>query len=117
MKKTGKIIAIIVVLALVVSGVFLFAGGRKNTAYSEEIARTQDISTYYTFSGNLSTKDSQIVTSTAKTTVKECLFSEGDAVKKNDIILKFSSGGTARAPMDGTLSNLYVEEGDEVTIG
>ena len=117
MKKTGKIIAIIVVLALVVSGVFLFAGGRKNTAYREEIARTQDISTYYTFSGNLSTKDSQIVTSTAKTTVKECLFSEGDAVKKNDIILKFSSGGTARAPMDGTLSNLYVEEGDEVTMG
>ena len=117
MKKTGKIIAIIVVLALVVSGVFLFAGGRKNAAYSEEIARTQDISTYYTFSGNLSTKDSQIVTSTAKTTVKECLFSEGDVVKKNDIILKFSSGGTARAPMDGTLSNLYVEEGDEVTMG
>lgn len=53
-------------LALVVSGVFLFAGGQKNAAYSEEIARTQDISTYYTFSGNLSTKDSQIVTSTAK---------------------------------------------------
>ena len=79
MKKTGKIIAIIVVLALVVSGVFLFAGGRKNTAYREEIARTQDISTYYTFSGNLSTKDSQIVTSTAKTTVKECLFSEGSS--------------------------------------
>ena len=110
MKKTGKIIAIIVVLALVAGGVSLFAGGRKNAAYSEEIARTQDISTYYTFSGNLSTKDSQIVTSTAKTTVKECLFSEGGAVK-------FSSGGTARAPMDGTLSNLYVEEGDEVTMG
>ena len=108
MKKTGKIIAIIVVLALVAGGVYLFAGGRKNTAYREEIARTQDISTYFTFSGNLSTKDSQIVTSTAKTTVKECLFSEGDVVKKNDIILKFSSGGTARAPMDG---------GDEVTIG
>ena len=117
MKKAGKIIAIIVVLALVAGGVYLFAGGRKNAAYSEEIARTQDISTYYTFSGNLSTKDSQIVTSTAKTTVKECLFSEGDEVKKNDIILKFSSGGTARAPMDGTLSNLYVEEGDEVTMG
>lgn len=117
MKKTGKIIAIIVVLALVAGGVYIFAGGRKNAAYSEEIARTQDISTYYTFSGNLSTKDSQIVTSTAKTTVKECLFSEGDEVKKNDIILKFSSGGTARAPMDGTLSNLYVEEGDEVTMG
>ena len=44
-------------------------------------------------------------------------YSEGDEVKKNDIILKFSSGGTARAPMDGTLSNLYVEEGDEVTMG
>lgn len=28
MKKTGKIIAIIVVLALVVGGVYLFAGGR-----------------------------------------------------------------------------------------
>lgn len=96
---------------------FTFCGRTENTAYSEEIARTQDISTYYTFSGNLSTKDSQIVTSTAKTTVKECLFSEGDTVKKNDIILKFSSGGTAHAPMDGTLSNLYVEEGDEVTIG
>ena len=95
MKKTGKIIAIIVVLALVAGGVYLFAGGRKNAAYSEEIARTQDISTYYTFSGNLAT----------------------NAVKKNDIILKFSSGGTARAPMDGTLSNLYVEEGDEVTMG
>lgn len=117
MKKAGKIIAIIVVLALVAGGVYLFTGGRKNAAYSEEIARPQDISTYYTFSGNLSTKDSQIVTSTAKTTVKECLFSEGDTVKKNDIILKFSSGGTARAPMDGTLSNLYVEEGDEVTMG
>ena len=59
MKKTGKIIAIIVVLALVVGGVSLFAGGQKNAAYSEEIARTQDISTYYTFSCNLSSPPPQ----------------------------------------------------------
>lgn len=78
-------------LALVAGGVSLFAGGRKNTAYSEEIARTQDISTYYTFSGNLSTKDSQIVTSTAKTTVKECLFSEGDEVKKTTLSSNFQA--------------------------
>lgn len=117
MKKTGKIIAIIIVLALVAGGVYLFTNNGKNAAYKEEIARTQDISTYYTFSGNLSTKSSQTVTANAKTTVKECLFSEGDEVKKNDIILKFSSGSTARAPMDGTLSNIYVEEGDEVNMG
>ena len=117
MKKTGKIIVIVVVLALIAGGVYLFTSNRQNTAYSEEIARTQDISTYYTFSGNLSTKTSQSVAATAKTTVKECLFAEGDTVKKNDIVLKYSNGNTARAPMDGTLSNLYVEEGDEVTMG
>ena len=85
MKKTGKIIVIVVVLALIAGGVYLFTSNRQNTAYSEEIARTQDISTYYTFSGNLSTKTSQSVAATAKTTVKECLFAEGDTVKKNDI--------------------------------
>ena len=51
MKKTGKIIAIIVVRALVAGGIYLFAGRQKNAAYREEIARTQDISTYYICQG------------------------------------------------------------------
>ena len=58
----------------------LFFGGQSNQ-YTEEIARTQDIITYYTFSGNLEPGDAQVVYATGRGTVKELLKQEGDRWK------------------------------------
>ncbi len=116
MKKAIKYLVIIAVIAVAAFGIIRM-NKESNSSYTEEIARTQDISAYYTFSGNLSAKSSKTVTATAKTNVKEILFSEGDTVKKNDIIVRLTNGNTLRSPMDGTISNLNIEEGDEITIG
>ena len=116
MKKAVKYLVIIAVIAAAVFCLFRINKENKSS-YTEEIARTQDVSAYYTFSGNLSAKSSKTVTATAKTTIKEILVSEGNAVKKNDTIVRLTNGNTLRAPMDGTISNLYIEEGDEINIG
>lgn len=117
MKKIWKPLLAVVVVVVLAGGFFLLREKESTDKYTEELARTQSISTYYTFSGNLSAKDSQIVTATAKTGIKEVAFSEGDEVAKNDIVIRLKNGNVVRAPMDGVLTNLYVDAEDEVNIG
>lgn len=117
MKKIWKALVAATVVLLLAGGLIFLHGKESAEAYTEELARTQSISTYYTFSGNLSAKDSRIVTATAKTGIKEILFSEGDAVVKNDTVMRLKNGNVVRSPMDGVLTNLYVDVEDEVNVG
>ena len=116
-KKLVKGILLAMVLVIVVAAaVFFFAGGRK-TAYTEETARTMSIETFYTFSGNIEPDRYKVVTATNKGTVKEWKLEEGDTVEKDDNILLAKNGAKYNAPMDGTISNLYLDEDEEFNPG
>ena len=58
----------------------------KGANYNEETAKTQDITTYYSFSGNIEAKDSQTVVSGNMLPIKKLYVSEGDLVKKGDVL-------------------------------
>ena len=120
MKKKHRI-RNLVLLLLVLAAVGYVAYSRLNAdpaaGFKTDYARTQDIVTYYTFSGNLEPDSFKIVTATTRGTVKEWKFQEGDFVEKDKEVLIPKGGTRYKAPMDGTISDLYVDEGKDYTIG
>lgn len=84
-KKLGKIVAGVLVAAVIVLIVF----GRKNNSmgqYEEETVQIRDIITYNKFSGNVVASDSKNIISEASAKVLSVLVDEGDEVKKGDVI-------------------------------
>lgn len=120
MKKTKKIRRIvlwIVVLAIIAVVAFLLLRQRSDAAYTTETARTQDIVTYYTFSGNIEPDSAKTVSATQRGTVKDLLLAEGDQVAEDDAVLQPKSGVKYESPMDGTISDIYVKEDDDFSSG
>lgn len=115
--KLLKWILGLIILAVVIVLAVLFFGGQKGNQYTEEIARTQDIVTYYTFSGNLEPGDAQVVYATGRGTVKELLKQEGDLVEDEEAVLQPKSGSKIESTMDGTISDIYVKADDAYTAG
>ena len=73
-KKKHRIRNLIILLVVLAdAGAFLYAKLNANpaAAFKTDYARTQDIVTYYTFSGNLEPDSFKIVTATTRGTVKE----------------------------------------------
>ncbi|MBQ8555044.1 MAG: HlyD family efflux transporter periplasmic adaptor subunit [Clostridia bacterium] len=118
MKKFFKrlfIWALILVIGAAV--VYEFFIKETEIAFTEEVARVDDIETFYTFSGNVEADGYQIVSAGTKSKVKEWLFEEGDTVTKNDAVIRYESGVTVKSPIDGTISHLYLDVGDEFLPG
>lgn len=116
-KRTRKVLIWTVIIAVIVAGAAYLLTQRQQVNYDEETARTQDIETYYTFSGNVEADSYRVVAATARGTVKEWKFAEGDKVEKDEYVLVPKSGTQLKAPMDGTISDLYVDEGDDYVPG
>ena len=120
MRKSRKVwkwvIGILVVLA-VAAVVMLSLLQRSTPQYTEEIAKTQDIITYYTFSGNLDPGDAQVVVARSRGTVKELLKDEGDTVEYEVAVIKPKSGIKIESSMAGTISDMYVKVDDDYTPG
>ena len=120
MRKSRKVwkwmIGILVVLA-VAAAVVLSLLQRSTPQYTEEIAKTQDIITYYTFSGNLEPGDAQVVAARSRGTVKELLKDEGDTVEDEEAVIQPKSGSKIESTMAGTISNMYVKGDDDYTPG
>lgn len=116
-KKVWKWILAVVIIAalalLIVSSIL----HRSTPQYTEEIARTQDIVTYYTFSGNLEPGDAKIVTAKGRGTVKSLLKDEGDTVENEEAVIQPKSGNKVESTMDGTISDMYVKVDDEYLPG
>lgn len=95
-KSNKKTIAIILaVLAIIAFLVFRFALRPQAENYSEETAKTQDITTYYSFSGNIQSKDSQMVVSKKILPIKELYVKEGDMVKVGDVLFTLDDSNIA----------------------
>jgi len=86
-KKTKFIIASIVVVAVVAIAVYI--GNKSNKATSEydsETAKKGDIITYYSFSGNIESKDEKNIVADKMLKIKEFQVNEGDIVNVGDVL-------------------------------
>ena len=88
LKKSNKKKKIIigVVCVLIVALIWGLKSRPKEEQYDEETAKTQDVTTYYSFSGNIESKDNQIVFSKNMLPIKKLYVKEGDSVKKGDVL-------------------------------
>ncbi len=116
-KKRRKIIWIVMMLLLALIAAYGLFLRPKPVKYDEETAKTQDIVTYYSFSGNIEPGDEKIVRTTSPLRVKTLPIAEGETVKEDDDIVIPKSGSRVEAGMNGTLADLYVEVDDSVSAG
>ncbi|MBK5262368.1 MAG: efflux RND transporter periplasmic adaptor subunit [Peptostreptococcaceae bacterium] len=93
LSKKKKIIIVISILALiiVVAAVFMMPKATKVVATTEAKATLQDISTYYSYEGNIDSAEGQIVYASNMYPVKKFYISEGDQVKKDQILLDYDN--------------------------
>lgn len=106
------------VLVAVVAGVTLtFLMKPALSPYESVVAKTGDITTYYSFSGNVETKDRQTVTSEKVLQVSKILVNEGDIVKEGTVLMKTTAGAEIKSKIRGEIVNLNVEVDDQVMAG
>ena len=82
--------------------------------YDGYTATTGSISNSLSFSGSLQLVDSATYTAPAAATVRQVYVAVGDTVKKDDKLMRLSSGDTISAGFDGTVNKLNFVKGDEV---
>lgn len=114
--RKGLWIALVIAVLVGVGGFTLLSGNATTLAASETTARTGNIATFYSFAGVVTVKNDQALTATESAKVRETYVEEGDLVKKNDRLLRLSSG-VIKAGMAGEITSLPVEAEDDVLVG
>ena len=87
------------------------------TSYESVVANTGDVTTYYSFSGNIETKNRQSVVSEKVMQVSEIKVKEGDAVNVGDVLIKTSTGDELKSKIIGEVANIAVEENAQIMAG
>ena len=124
-KKRGRhavrkiVIAVILLLILAAVGYNTYSKMKAEytVTYDGYTATTGSISNSLSFSGSLALVDSATYTAPASATVRQVYVAVGDTVKKDDKLLRLSSGDSVSAGFDGTVNKLNVAKGDEVKSG
>lgn len=115
--KVGRIIGVSIVLVLAVLIAFPMLSANTASAYSEITAKKGNIETYYTFSGNVESKNTQNVLADKIMQISEIEVKEGQKVKKDSVLFKTTQGEEIKAKVAGTVSAIHVEEDDAVMTG
>jgi HlyD family secretion protein len=89
----------------------------KRTQYESVDATIRDITTYYSFSGNVETKSRQTILSEKVMQISEIKVEEGDLVEEDDVLMRTTTGDTIKAKISGEIVNLNVEENAQVMAG
>ncbi|NMC55913.1 MAG: HlyD family efflux transporter periplasmic adaptor subunit [Eubacteriaceae bacterium] len=113
-KKKWITIAVVAVVVIAAASMILHP---KKPSYESATAATGDITTYYTFSGNIETKNRQTVMADRAMQIKEIYYSEGDKVDDGDVLIKTTMGQRIKAKIDGVVTNISVEEDSQVMAG
>lgn len=114
-KKT--IIIILAILVVAVVGIFLLTQGGNQVAYSQEIASTGTLATYYNFSGKIDVDISATITAPADATVKEIYVKTGDAVQKDTRLARLSDGTILKSDIAGEVTSLDAHVDKNVSAG
>ncbi|SHI94319.1 efflux RND transporter periplasmic adaptor subunit [Desulfosporosinus lacus] len=116
-KSNLKWIVTGVIVAAVAGVALTFLMKPTPSPYESVVAKTGDITTYYSFSGNVETKDRQTVTSEKVMQASEILVNEGDVVKEGTVLIKTTAGEELKSKISGEIVNINVEEDAQVMAG
>lgn len=89
----------------------------KNAAYESINAKAGDISTFYSFSGNVESKNRQTIVSEKMMQISEIKVNEGDKVGDGSVLIKSTTGEEIKAKIAGEIVNIAVEEKAQVLAG
>ncbi|MDF2878711.1 MAG: HlyD family efflux transporter periplasmic adaptor subunit [Clostridia bacterium] len=116
--KKGLIIGVsVVVIAAACFAAPMLFGRNGAKDYTEETVKIGDITTYYSFSGVVESKNRESIISEKTMQVDEIKLTEGTLVKKDDVLIETTQGDEIKAPIDGEISKLYIEENEQIMPG
>lgn len=81
--------------------------------YDSYAATRGSISNSLSFTGSASVVNSGYATASAACVVRAVYVKDGDNVKSGDKLFRLSTGETVKAEFDGTINEIFVEEGDK----
>lgn len=116
-KKSQTVIGIAVVVCLLATAIVLRLAFRKTNDYTLVKAATGNVATSYSFSGSVEAGNRQTVYADQTMQIKEIDVSAGQDVKKDDVLMKTTAGEKIKAPMDGEISQLYVNPDSQAMAG
>lgn len=119
-KRKPKYRKWVVLSIILIAGVSLAAAYLMRSIpipYESVQAKIDDISTTYKFSGNVATKNRQIVIAEKIMQISKINYQEGDKVKEGNVLLNSTTGDEIKAKINGEIINLGVEEGSQVMTG
>lgn len=90
-KWVKRTIIIGIVLALIVVIVFLSMNGPKDMGYDNETAKISDVTTYYSFSGDIQAKEKRQMLAEGNYKITRFLVKEGDIVKEGDLLYEIDN--------------------------
>ena len=118
-KKKRKIWPwLLLVAALAAAALFFFNPARGvQRGLKDVAAQKRDISTWYTFSGNLVPVTDETQSAKRQMTVKEVYVQEDQKVQQGDALLRAADGSRLYASQAGTVEKLFVEVDDMLQPG
>ena len=119
-KKRGRRIVRLLLLLLVLGAVgyfVIFRGVNKavTVTYDTYTTRKGNISNTLNFSGSMSAKNYETLSADNGGLVRKIYVSEAQSVKKDERLIRLSTGEMIKASFDGQVNQISVSEGDEVT--
>jgi Membrane-fusion protein len=116
-KIKKRIITLISVIALIAIGAFVILSRPKINNYESVEAKSGDIKTYFSFSGNVEAKNRQNVMSEKVMQISDIKMKEGEKVKEGDVLFTTTTNDEITADIDGEVSKLNIEENEQVMAG
>ncbi|QWU13846.1 HlyD family secretion protein [Paenibacillus sophorae] len=115
--KTRKwlVVSIIVIAVAVIAGAVLKRPAA--AAYESVNAKTGDITTYYSFSGNVETKNRQTVMAEKILQISDIKVEEGDTVTEGEVLLTTTAGDEIKSKINGEIVKINVEDNAQVMAG
>ena len=115
--KRRRYIIIGVIIAVAIGLVVWNIVRPKAATYTEETAKTQNLTTYFSFTGNIEAENTQKVISVSTAKISTVYVEEGDTVKKDETLFKTSQGQTIKAEIAGEVAEVNVQEDSTVAAG
>jgi len=119
-KKKHKKWIWLLLLVLLGAGAYFFLSAGQQTVdamLSSETVQRRDLTTYYSFSGNLTPVSDEIQTAKETMKVRDLYVSEGDQVEQGDLLLRASDGQRVYASYSGVIEELYPSADDTLQSG
>lgn len=87
------------------------------TTFESVVAEKGDITTYYSFTGNIETENRQSIISGKVLQIYDIKVEEGDVVEEGDELIRTKAGERIKAEIDGEVINIDIEDNEQVMSG